>query len=185
MIVHTKESLIRGKFSLSTPIKCNCGMFHMRNKPTVDWLGQCGGRGDHRGASLIPYRIIFFACFCFACVCMALCGTCTLVPGRVFFCFFIDGALHFFAFRWTRAGRLAALSLDVLPRQVRIYTPGRLQINKHKQNTRIYTFDLNVPVPEAGEGNAGLDLNKPVLEDDNDISKFASLLFDWACTGGW
>ena len=29
------------------------------------------------------------------------------------------------------------------------------------------TFDLNVPVPEAEEGNAGLDLNEPVLEDDN------------------
>jgi len=38
------------------------------------------------------------------------------------------------------------------------------------------TFDLNVPVPEAEEGNAGLDLNEPVLEDDNDIGKFASLL---------
>ena len=59
-------------------------MFHMRNKPTADWLGQRGGRGDHRGAGLIPYRVVFFACFCFACVCMALCGTCTLVLGRVF-----------------------------------------------------------------------------------------------------
>jgi hypothetical protein len=40
------------------------------------------------------------------------------------------------------------------------------------------TFDLNVPIPEAEEGNAGLDLNEPVLEDDNDIGKFASLLLD-------
>jgi len=38
------------------------------------------------------------------------------------------------------------------------------------------TFDLNVPVPEAEEGIAGLDLDEPVLEDDNDIGKFASLL---------
>ena len=40
------------------------------------------------------------------------------------------------------------------------------------------TFDLNVPVREAKEGNAGLDLNEPVLEDDNDSGKFASLLFE-------
>jgi hypothetical protein len=33
------------------------------------------------------------------------------------------------------------------------------------------TFDLNVP--EAEEGNAWLDLNEPVLEEDNDIGKFA------------
>ena len=99
MIVHTKKSLIKGKFSLSTPIKCNCGMFHMRNKPTADWLGQRGGRGDHRGAGSIPYRVVFFACFCFACVCMALCGTWTLVPRCDFFCFSVDGALRFFAFR--------------------------------------------------------------------------------------
>jgi hypothetical protein len=89
---------------------------------------------------------------------MALCGTCTLVPGRVvrdvhtgrvFFRFSVDGALRFFVSlnaRWmpscALAGRFAAPSFpcfrwslgcddDWVP--VRIYTPGRLQINKHKQ----------------------------------------------------
>jgi len=72
--------------------------FHMRNKPTADWLGQRGGRGDHRSAGSIPYRIVFFACFCFACVCMALCGTCTLVPGRVFFRFSVFPLMARFVF---------------------------------------------------------------------------------------
>jgi len=72
--------------------------FHMRNKPTADWLGQRGGRGDHRSAGLIPYRVIFFACFYFACVCMALCGTCTLVPGRVFFRFSVFPLMARFVF---------------------------------------------------------------------------------------
>jgi hypothetical protein len=83
---------------------------------------------------------------------MALCGTCTLVPGRVFFRFSVDGALHFFVSlnaRWTPscalAGHFAAPSFpcfrwtlgcddDWVP--VCIYTLGQLQINKHKQNTR-------------------------------------------------
>jgi hypothetical protein len=95
-------------------------------------------------------------------------------------------APNFPCFRWS-----LGCDDDWVP--VRIYTPGRLQINKHKQNTAqmassLATFDLNVPVPEAEEGNAGLDLNEPVLEDDNDIGnepvleddndigKFASLL---------
>ena len=103
-----------------------------------------------RGPS--PTASYFFACFCFACVCMALCGTCTLVPGRVFSRFSRWHASFFCVSlnaRWTPscalAGRFAAPSFpcfrwtlgcddDWVP--VRIYTPGRLQINKHKQNTR-------------------------------------------------
>jgi hypothetical protein len=83
MIVHTKESLRSGNFSLSAPIKYNCCILHTRNKLTADWLGQRAGRWDHRGAGSIPRFLTFFVlhgfaffffagfgCFGFAWVCL-------------------------------------------------------------------------------------------------------------------
>ena len=61
----TKESLIRGNFSLSTPIKCSCGMLDLRNKPRVDWLAQRDGRCDRRGAGSIPRGLKIFAAWVF------------------------------------------------------------------------------------------------------------------------
>ena len=60
MIVVTMESLIRGNFFLSTPIKCSCGMLHPRNKPRADWLAQRGGRSNLRGAGSIPRGLTIF-----------------------------------------------------------------------------------------------------------------------------
>ena len=60
-----KESLIRGNFSLSTPIKCSCGMLDLRNKPRVDWLAQRDGRCDRRGAGSITRGHKIFAAWVF------------------------------------------------------------------------------------------------------------------------
>jgi len=76
------------------------------------------------------------------------------------------------------AGRSAATTIGFLFVFIRPTGYKLTSTNKTpaEMASSLATFDLNVPVPEAEEGNAGLDLNEPVLEDDNDIGKFASLL---------
>jgi len=76
------------------------------------------------------------------------------------------------------AGRSAATTIGFLFVFIRPTGYKLTSTNKTpaQMASSLATFDLNVPVPEAEEGNPGLDLNEPVLEDDNDIGKFASLL---------
>ena len=98
MIVHTKESLIRDKLSLSIPIKCNCGMFHMRNKPTADWLGQRGGRGDHplpRRIFLLVFVLHVFAWHCAGRARWCLGASFSVFPlmARFVFLLFVERAL--------------------------------------------------------------------------------------------
>ena len=111
--METKESLIRDNFSLSTPIKCSCGMLHPRNKPRADWLAQRGGYCDRRGAGSIPRGLKIFSWDCMA-LCGAVAGPCCLgLHGTVRGCrwtlllgFFMG--LHALTFSVWR-------SLDVLP----------------------------------------------------------------------
>ena len=85
--METKESLIRGNFSLSTPIKCSCGMLHPRNKPRADWLAQRGGCCDR------PQNFLLLGFF------MGLHGT---VRGCRWTCDFCRSRSHFWCgARWT------------------------------------------------------------------------------------
>ena len=141
MIVVTKESLIRGNFSLSTPIKCSCGMLHPRNKPRADWLAQRGGCCDR------PQNFLLLGFF------MGLHGTVrgcrwtfdfcrsrsrfrrgarwTFLPLLVF-AVFARWMFSRSCFRWKFLAPLLVFGLD--DDWVRIFIrPAGLQ---HKQNTR-------------------------------------------------
>ena len=177
MIVVTKESLIRGNFSLSTPIKCSCGMLHPRNKPRADWLAQRGGCHDRRGACSIPRGLKFFSWDCMA-LCGAVAGPCCLgfswdcmrsrfrCGARWTFCrslfsrFLLAGCFHarVFAGSFWRRSLFSAWTM-IGP----VYLYARPDCNTNKTPAQM-AFDLNVPV---------LDLNEPLLED---IGKFASFL---------
>ena len=98
MIVVTKESLVRGNFSLSTPIKYSYGMLHPRNKPRVDWLAQRGGCCHRRGTGSIPRGLKIFVAWVFH-------GTAWLCAGLSLDLRFLPFALTFSVWR----------SLDVLP----------------------------------------------------------------------
>ena len=62
MIVLTKESLIKGYFPLSTPIKYCCGCIPYEKQPQFKWLAQRGKCPEVLGS--MPWRAHFF---CMAC----------------------------------------------------------------------------------------------------------------------
>jgi len=157
MIVVTKESLIRGNFSLSTPIKCSCGMLHPRNKPRADWLAQRGGCHDRRGACSIPRGLKFFSWDCMA-LCGAVAGPCCL--GFSWDCMrsrFRCGA------RWTFCRSLFSAWTTIGS----VYLYAWPDCNTNKTPAQM-AFDLNVPV---------LDLNEPLLEDIGTFASFLAFLF--------
>ena len=66
MSVITKESLIRGYFSLSAPIKYACGCIVFENESELEWLAQCGYCPKVQGS--IPGGCTYFwiSLFCMA-----------------------------------------------------------------------------------------------------------------------